>query len=162
MVRQHQALVQETKASCRIMQKFKLSCYEARPAQQTLTNLGLGEKGHPVRTWQPVPSWRLLRSGSSPLVTQRLTQFPEEFWAQQIRCHKDLLPNLAFKSAANLLVCTGFIWKIHMKCSKQHTTTTPMVYMWGCLGKWTQVRNEENSPHCFVVAQDTNPTCKRG
>lgn len=64
--------------------------HEASPAQQTWTNLRLAEKGHPARARQPVPSWRLLRSGSSPLVgLWAWFQFPEELWAQQIRHHKD-------------------------------------------------------------------------
>lgn len=38
--------------------------------------------------------------------------------ANQTPQRQNLLPDFAFKSAANLLVCTGFIWKIHVK---QHT-----------------------------------------
>ena len=160
MVMQHQALVWGTKASCGIMQKFQVSCYEASPAQQTWTNLRLGEKGHLARAWQPVPSWRLPRSGSSPLVTQRLTQFPEELWAQQIRRHKDRIFFHMLHLNQQLTCC---LYRLYLKDPRETTYTELLWYT--CEGVWGNGPRSEtktNSPHCFVVAQDTNPTCKRG
>lgn len=68
--------------------------------------------------------------------------------ANQMPQRQNLLPYVAFKSAANLLS----IQALFERSTWNNIHWTPMVYVWGCLGKWTQVRNEDKFPSLFCCS----------
>lgn len=108
----------------------KISDWEKRHSDNVTACSSLRLCGLAIRCWSP-ERLRILRG-----VLGSANQVPQRY---------NLTPDPALISAANMLICAGFIWKIHMKHSKKHSLSS-IYNTGGSVGKWTQVRSEDQFP----------------